>query len=63
MALELGMKYLGCGAYQVCPSDDHRMTMTDLQGHICVLMHFNRNNLEKLCFQLMLKPVILSRYG
>ena len=30
MTLGLGLKHLGCGAYQVCSNDDPRLTLTYL---------------------------------
>ena len=30
MTLGLGMKHWGCGAYQICSIDDHKLTLTYL---------------------------------
>ena len=37
VTLRLGMKYWGCGAYQVCSNDDPRMTLTYLTSRSSLL--------------------------
>ena len=37
MTLGLGMKHLGCGAYQVCSNDDPRLTLIDFASRLNLL--------------------------
>ena len=50
MSLELGMKHLGRGAYQICSNDDPRLTLTYLMPRSNLLLNAFKWDFLKINF-------------